>query len=100
MPFFTTDSCAVQRALEIGAEVLVMAKDGVDGVYSGDPKTDTNATKFEKLTASEALEQGLAVADGSALALARDNKLPIKVVAIADIARALEDGVGTDVIAE
>lgn len=100
VPFFTTDSCAVQRALEIDAELLIMAKEGVDGVYSADPKKDSSATKFDTITATEALERNLKVADGSAIALAKDHALKVKVVGIDHIADALADGVGSVVVPE
>ena len=77
MPFFTTDTVAAQRALEIGAEALLLAKSGVDGVYSADPKKDPQATKYDTITYNEVLSKSLAVADAAAFALCRENKLPI-----------------------
>jgi uridylate kinase len=77
MPFFTTDTVSAQRALEIGAEALLLAKSGVDGVYSADPKKDSSATKFDTITYDEVLSKSLAVADAAAFALCRENKLPI-----------------------
>jgi uridylate kinase len=77
MPFFTTDTVSAQRALEIGAEALLLAKSGVDGVYSADPKKDPAATKYDTITYSEVLSKSLAVADAAAFALCRENKLPI-----------------------
>jgi uridylate kinase len=77
MPFFTTDTVAAQRALEIGSEALLLAKSGVDGVYSADPKKDPKATKFDEISYSEVLSQSLAVADAAAFSLCRENKLPI-----------------------
>ncbi len=77
MPFFTTDTVSAQRALEIGAEALLLAKSGVDGVYSADPKKDSTATKYETITYDEVLSKSLAVADAAAFALCRENKLPI-----------------------
>ena len=79
MPFFTTDTVSAQRALEIGAEALLLAKSGVDGVYSADPKKDPNATKYDTITYNEVLSKSLAVADAAAFALCRENKLPIVV---------------------
>jgi uridylate kinase len=77
MPFFTTDTVSAQRALEIGAEALLLAKSGVDGVYSADPKKDPAATKYDTITYNEVLSKSLAVADAAAFALCRENKLPI-----------------------
>jgi uridylate kinase len=79
MPFFTTDTVSAQRALEIGAEALLLAKSGVDGVYSADPKKDPTATKYDTITYNEVLSRSLAVADAAAFALCRENKLPIVV---------------------
>ncbi len=77
MPFFTTDTVSAQRALEIGAEALLLAKSGVDGVYSADPRKDPSATKYESISYDEVLSKSLAVADAAAFALCRENKLPI-----------------------
>lgn len=77
MPFFTTDTVSAQRALEIGAEALLLAKSGVDGVYSADPKKDKGATKYDSISYSEVLSKSLAVADAAAFALCRENQLPI-----------------------
>ena len=79
MPYFTTDTVSAQRALEIGAEALLLAKSGVDGVYSADPKKDPSATKFDSISYDEVLSKSLAVADAAAFALCRENKLPIVV---------------------
>jgi uridylate kinase len=77
MPFFTTDTVAAQRALEIGSEALLLAKSGVDGVYSADPKKDPKAIKFDQISYSEVLSKSLAVADAAAFSLCRENNLPI-----------------------
>ena len=77
MPFFTTDTVAAQRALEIGSEALLLAKSGVDGVYSADPKKDPKAVKFDDISYDEVLSKSLAVADAAAFSLCRENKLPI-----------------------
>jgi uridylate kinase len=77
-PFFSTDTTAAQRALEIGAEVLLMAK-AVDGVYDDDPRTNPNAKRFEHITYSEVLARELKVADLTAFTLCMDNSLPIVV---------------------
>lgn len=76
-PYFTTDTAAALRALELDADALLMAKNRVDGVYSSDPRTDGNAQRFDHITHQEALEKNLKVMDASALALCRDNNLPI-----------------------
>jgi uridylate kinase len=76
-PYFTTDTAASLRALEIGAEVLMMAKNRVDGVYDADPNKNADARKFDHLTYMEALERRLRVMDTTALSLCMDNKLPI-----------------------
>jgi uridylate kinase len=77
MPFFTTDTVAAPRALEIGSEALLLAKSGVDGVYSADPKKDPKATKFDSISYDEVLSKSLAVADAAAFSLCRENNLPI-----------------------
>jgi len=79
MPFFTTDTVAAQRALEVGAEALLLAKSGVDGVYSADPRKDSTATKYDTITYDEVLQKSLAVADAAAFSLCRENSLPIVV---------------------
>ncbi|MGJ3507182.1 UMP kinase [Enemella sp. A6] len=77
MPYFSTDTVAAQRALEIGAEVLLMGKQGTDGVYDDDPRKNPGAHKFETLTYDEFLTRDLKVADATAISLARDNNLPM-----------------------
>jgi uridylate kinase len=77
MPYFTTDTVSAQRALEIGAQALLLAKSGVDGVYSADPKKDPTAVKYDGISYDEVLTKSLAVADAAAFALCRENKLPI-----------------------
>ena len=76
-PYFTTDSAAALRAAEVHAEVILMAKNGVDGVYSADPKHDPNATRFDRITYMEALSRGLMVMDSTALTFCMDNRIPI-----------------------
>ena len=77
MPYFSTDTVAAQRALEIGAEALLMGKQGVDGVYSADPRRDAGAVKFDELTYDEYLARDLKVADATAISMARDYRLPM-----------------------
>ncbi len=99
MPFFTTDTVAAQRALEIGAEALLLAKSGVDGVYSADPKKDPEATRYDKISYDEVISRSLAVADAAAFSLCRENKLPIVVFDLlqnGNIARAVRgEAIGT-----
>ncbi len=75
MPYFSTDTVAAQRALEIDAEVLLMGKNGTDGVYDSDPRTNPDAKRYETLTYDEFLTRDLKVADATAISLARDNDL-------------------------
>ena len=99
MPFFTTDTVSAQRALEIGAEALLLAKSGVDGVYSADPKKDKSAVKYDEISYSEVLSKSLAVADAAAFALCRENSLPIVIFDLmknGNIARAVRgETIGT-----
>ena len=83
-PFFTTDTAAALRALEIGAEAILMAKNGVQGVYDGDPHTDPSARLLPELTHLEAIERGLRVMDTTALSLCMDNHVPIHVFELAE----------------
>ena len=82
-PFFTTDTAAALRALEIGAEAILMAKNRTQGVYDGDPNEDPSATFIPELTHLEAIERGLKVMDTTALSLCMDNGLPILVFELA-----------------
>jgi uridylate kinase len=77
-PFFTTDSAAALRAIEIGAELLLKATK-VDGVYSADPKKDHSAQRFERLTYDQVIERKLAVMDTAAIALCRDHRIPLRI---------------------
>ncbi|MGL5827652.1 MAG: UMP kinase [Nocardioides sp.] len=79
MPFFSTDTVAVQRALESKCDVVLVAKSGVDGVYSADPRTDPEATRFATLSYAEAISRGLRIMDQTAFALCGENKLPMVV---------------------
>lgn len=103
-PYFTTDTAAALRALELDVDVLLMAKNKVDGVYSADPRTDPNAVRYERISHQEALKNNLKVMDASAMALCRDNNLPIRVFDITSekaITRALVgEALGTLVHAE
>ena len=83
-PFFTTDTAAALRALEIGAEAILMAKHGVEGVLDADPRVDPHAALLPEITHLEAIERGLKVMDITALSLCMDNKLPMYVFALED----------------
>jgi uridylate kinase len=78
-PYFTTDTAAVLRAAEVQAEIVLMAKQGIDGVYDADPNTDPDAKRYAQLTYEEALVKNLRVMDQTALALCRENQLPVVV---------------------
>jgi uridylate kinase len=97
-PFFTTDTAAALRALEIGAEAILMGKHGVGGVYDGDPEVDANARFLPELTHLEAIERGLKVMDTTALSLCMDNDIPIYVFGMGpgNVARVVDgERVGT-----
>ncbi len=79
LPYFSTDTVAAQRALEISADVVLVAKNGVDGVYTGDPRKDDSASKLEHVTYQEALVRGLKVVDSTAFSLCMDNSMPMVV---------------------
>lgn len=79
LPYFSTDTVAAQRALEIGATEVLVAKNGVDGVYSADPKKDPTAEKLHHVTYQDALMQGLKVVDATAFSLCMDNGMPMHV---------------------
>lgn len=99
MPYFSTDTVAVQRALEIGCEEVLMAKNGVDGVYDSDPRSNPEATKLEHITYGEALQQGLKVVDSTAFSLCMDNAQQMMVFGLdapGNITRAMRgDRIGT-----
>lgn len=79
LPYFSTDTVSAQRALEIKADEVLVAKNGVDGVYTADPKKDPGATKLETITYQDALVRGLRVVDSTAFSLCMDNKMPMRV---------------------
>ncbi|RHW36411.1 UMP kinase [Neobacillus notoginsengisoli] len=83
-PYFSTDTTAALRAAEIEADVILMAKNNVDGVYSADPRHDKNATKYEHLSYLDVLKEGLAVMDSTASSLCMDNDIPLIVFSIMD----------------
>ena len=84
LPYFSTDTVAAQRALEIGCEVLLLGKNGVYGVYDSDPRLNPDAQRFARITYDEVLQRGLQVADATAFSLCRDNAMPIIVFALSD----------------
>ena len=81
-PYFSTDTTAALRAKEIGAEAILMGKNGVDGVYSADPKLDSTATKYDKLSYMDIMNKGLTIMDSTAITFGMDNHLPIIVFSI------------------
>ncbi len=98
LPYFSTDTVAAQRALEVHADEVLVAKNGVDGVYSADPKKDPTAQKLTELSYQEALVKGLRVVDATAFSLCMDNKMPMRVFGMEQISAALlGEPVGTAV---
>ena len=101
MPFFSTDTVAAQRALEIHAQVILMGKQGVDGVYDADPHITPEAVKFDQLTYDEYLARGLQVADATSVSLSRDHDIDMIIFSLAvegNIARAVQgEKIGTTV---
>ncbi|MBF0671114.1 MULTISPECIES: UMP kinase [unclassified Salinibacterium] len=99
LPYFSTDTVSAQRALEIGADVVLVAKNGVDGVYDDDPRKNDAAAKLEKVTYQEALVQGLKVVDSTAFSLCMDNGMPMVVFGMepeGNVAKAIRgEAIGT-----
>ena len=99
LPYFSTDTVAAQRALEVGATVVLVAKNGVDGVYTADPKTTPDAQLIHRITYLEALQRGLRVVDSTAFSLCMDNGMDMRVFGMnehGNISRALlGDDIGT-----
>ena len=89
LPYFSTDTVAAQRALEISAVEVLVAKNGVDGVYSSDPHKDPEAKKLTEISYQDALVQGLKVVDSTAFSLCMDNQMPMRVFGMDDISAAL-----------
>jgi uridylate kinase len=104
LPYFSTDTVAAQRALEIQCDVVLLSKNGVDGVYSADPRTDPSAHKLDRVSYDQALHQGLRVADAAAFALCSENELPMIVFGMGgegNITRAIRgEKIGTLVTAD
>jgi len=89
LPYFSTDTVAAQRALEISADEVLVAKNGVDGVYSSDPHKNPEAKKLKEISYQDALVQGLKVVDSTAFSLCMDNKMPMRVFGMDSISAAL-----------
>ena len=104
MPYFSTDTVAIQRALETHCEEVLVGKNGVDGVYTADPRTDPTAVRIDHLTFEEAIRRDLRVVDSTALALCRDNRLTMRVFGMGtpgNVAGALKgEKIGTIVTSE
>jgi uridylate kinase len=103
MPFFSTDTVAAQRALETRSDVVLMSKNGVDGVYSADPRTDPTARLLETVTFADALRRSLRVVDAAAFSLCMENRLPMVVFGMegdGNVTRAIRgERIGTRVVA-
>ena len=103
LPYFSTDTVAAQRALEIRAHEVLVAKNGVDGVYTADPRTDPTATRLDRVTYSDALQQGLKVVDSTAFSLCMDNGMDMRVFGMepaGNVTKALRgEAIGTIVTA-
>lgn len=103
LPYFSTDTVAAQRALEIKADVVLVAKNGVDAIYTDDPKTNPDAIRIDQISYRDALRQGLKVVDSTAFSLCMDNKMPMQVFGMepaGNIARAIRgEALGTMVSA-
>ena len=98
LPYFSTDTVAAQRALEIGADEVLVAKNGVDGVYTADPRKDPTAKMLTEISYQDALVKGLKVVDATAFSLCMDNKMPMRVFSMEKISEALlGEPVGTSV---
>jgi uridylate kinase len=98
LPYFSTDTVAAQRALEIAADEVLVAKNGVDGVYTADPRKDPTAQKLTEISYQDALVKGLKVVDATAFSLCMDNKMPMRVFSMDQISEALlGEPVGTSV---
>jgi uridylate kinase len=104
MPFFSTDTVAAQRALETRSDVVLMSKNGVDGVYSADPRTDPDARRLDTVTFQDAIRRGLRVVDAAAFSLCMDNHLPMVVFGMegdGNVTRAIRgERIGTRVVAD
>jgi uridylate kinase len=96
-PYFTTDTAAALRSLELDANVMLMAKNKVDGVYSADPRVDSSARRYRRISHQEAIERNLKVKETSALALLRDNDIPIVVFDVSQPSAIEDAAVGREI---
>ena len=96
-PYFTTDTAAALRSLELDADVMLMAKNKVDGVYSADPRLDESARRYRRISHQEAIEKNLKVMDTSALALLRDNDIPIVVFDVSQPSAIEDAAIGREI---
>ena len=96
-PYFTTDTAAALRSLELDADAMLMAKNKVDGVYSADPRIDASARRYRRISHQEAIERNLKVMDTSALALLRDNDIPIVVFDVSQPSAIEDAAVGREI---
>jgi uridylate kinase len=97
LPFFSTDTVSAQRALEIHADEVLVAKNGVDGVYTDDPRTNPNATKLHHVTYGDALQKGLKVVDSTAFSLCMDNKMPMRIFGMEPAGNVTEAILGAEI---
>ena len=98
VPYFTTDTATIQRALEIEADCIYMIKNGIDGIYDKDPNKEKGAKKYRSITTTEILEKKLAFADLSAIEMLRDNNLRAKIMSITDLKHGDDINTGTEVL--
>ena len=97
LPFFSTDTVSAQRALEIHADEVLVAKNGVDGVYTDDPRTNPEATKLDHVTYNDALQRGLKVVDSTAFSLCMDNKMPMRIFGMEPAGNVTEAILGAEI---
>ncbi|HXK38241.1 MAG TPA: UMP kinase [Candidatus Paceibacterota bacterium] len=100
VPYFTTDTTAVQRALELAATEVIFVKNGIDALYDADPRLHSDAKRIVKISATDVVREGLRALDLSAVALARDNKLSLRVIGMSDLSRALDTTIGSIITPE
>jgi len=97
LPFFSTDTVSAQRALEIHADEVLVAKNGVDGVYSDDPKNNPDAVRLDTVTFSDALKKGLKVVDSTAFSLCMDNRMPMRIFGMEPMANITQAILGAQI---
>ncbi len=100
VPYFTTDTTAVQRALELSADEVIFVKNGVDALYDADPKVVPTASRIRSITASRVIEKELRALDLSAVALAREHKLPLRIIGMGNMGQMLNPELGTTISPE